>query len=183
MHFEYGGMRLWIERNELLTGGTIDPGSDVDFMVGVEPADASNRVQLRYRVNGGSETAVDAELVRQEGTSQYFKARLPSTSFREGDTVEYTAMCLQCSGRQVPSPREAEQFPSSFRVGNRMTASNVMAPTVNGQSALNSLKTETLKPTHLSLFALSSGAGHPIARLPFLCGGGCYQRVTTSTRD
>src|SRR6476620_1929091 len=99
MHHEHQGMRLWVEPNERLANGAIEPGSDVNLTVGVEPADASNRVQVRYRVNDGPATAIAAEPLKHVGNAQYFKAQLPCAALREGDTVEYAVMC-QCAGRR-----------------------------------------------------------------------------------
>src|SRR5690349_17691879 len=109
MHYEQQGMRLWIEPDERLASGAIESNSDLNLTVGVEPADASNRVQVRYRVNGGPVVAIAAEPVRHVGNAQYFKAQLPCAALHNGDTVEYSAVC-QCAGRQVPSAVEAEQF-------------------------------------------------------------------------
>ena len=117
MPHEHEGMKLWVEPDKHLASGTMEQGSDVHLTVGVEPADASNRVQVRYRVNGGPSTAIDAEPLRHVGRAQFFKARLPSATLRDGDTLEYGAVC-QCAGRQVPSTHEVEQFSSSLRVMN-----------------------------------------------------------------
>jgi hypothetical protein len=109
MQYEHEGMRLWIEPQGNLSSDGLPPGSDANLTVGVEPADASNRVQLQYRVNGGPTIAIPAEPVRHVGNTQYFKAQLPCSALRAGDTVEYTAVC-QCAGRQVPSPPDAERW-------------------------------------------------------------------------
>ncbi|WP_146162708.1 hypothetical protein [Nitrosomonas nitrosa] len=174
-------MRLWVEPNEHLARGTIEPGSDVNLMIGVEPADASNQVQLSYRVNGGHVTNIAAEPVRHVGDTQYFKACLPCSTLRDGDLVEYSAVC-QCAGRQVPSAHEAEQFASSFRVMST-SAMGAQAPSSNDRENVKSISvasssgdprihtaisgTYKLKQTHLSLFAVDQKTGHPIARIPF----------------
>ncbi|MBA3868888.1 MAG: hypothetical protein H0X30_07030 [Anaerolineae bacterium] len=181
MSHEHQGIRLWVEPNEYLTRGTIEPGSDVDLTVGVEPADASNRVQVRYRVNSGPVATLAAEPIRHVGKAQYFKAQLPCATLCDGDTLEYSAVC-QCAGRQVPSPIVAEQFTSSLRVLNASTASDqkseytsvasrsqqiVKGGSVGLEIPRGTSITNLLKPTHLSLFALERNTGHPIARMPF----------------
>ena len=45
MHYEHQGMRLWVEPDKRLASGAIEPGSDVNLTLGVEQADASNRVR------------------------------------------------------------------------------------------------------------------------------------------
>jgi hypothetical protein len=180
MPYEHDGMRLWVEPDQRLASGAIELGSDVNLTIGVEPADASNRVQVIYRVNGGPATAIAAEPVRHVGNMQYFKAQLPCAALCSGDTVDYSAVC-QCAGRQVPSAPEAERFASSFKVMNaavtdaQATALSYprdieFAPATSpfltrGQAAVRSAN--LLKQTHLSLFVLERNSGRPIARMPF----------------
>ena len=181
MHHEHDGMRLWIAPDERIAGGAIEPGSDVNLTVGVEPADASNRVQVQYRVNGGPAATIAAGPVRHVGNAQHFKAQLPCAALCDGDTVEYSAVC-QCAGRQVPSPAEAEEYASSFRVvsagvtdgtaststyANRMNLSSTMSKPLNTWHQTVAREVNQLKPTHLSLFVLQRKSGHPIARMPF----------------
>ena len=181
MHHEHQGMRLWVEPDDRLANGAIEPGSDVNLTVGVEPADASNKVQVSYRVNGGAATAIAAEPVRHVGNAQYFEAQLPCATLRDGDTVEYSAVC-QCAGRQVPSAVEAKEFTSSFRVmsagvtgsnaststyAKRMNLTSTASSQLNTQRQTVVRNTNQLRPTHLSLFVLERNSGHPIARMPF----------------
>jgi hypothetical protein len=70
-------------------------------------------VEVHYRVNGGLTAIAAADPVRHTRKAQYFRARLPA--LRAGDIVEYLPIC-RCAGRQVPSPDQARQFASSFRV-------------------------------------------------------------------
>jgi hypothetical protein len=178
---EHQGMRLWVEPNDHLASGVVKPGLDVNLKIGVEPADASNKVLVKYRVNGGPAAAIAAEPVRHVGNTQYYNAQLPCATLCEGDTVEYSAAC-QCAGRQVPSAGKAEEFAFSFRVlsantpdGNpsNSTYTRLVNPTATTSSTTNAHYQTTvsgmnrLKPTHLSLFALTRNSGHPIARMPF----------------
>lgn len=180
MHHEHQGMRLWVEPDQRLASGVIEPGSDVNLTFGVEPADASNKVQVRYRVNGGPEATVPAEPYRHVGNAQYFKAQLPCAALCEGDTVEYSAVC-QCAGRQVPSAPGAERFTSSFRVMGA-AAKDVQVPALSYTRGMKSApatssnvtrsradvrSTDLLEPTHLSLFVVERNSGRPVARMPF----------------
>jgi len=185
MHYEHDGMRLWIEPPGNLSSDGLSPGSDATLMVGVEPADASNRVQVQYRVNGGPTTAIPAEPIRHAGNAQYFRAQLPCAALGAGDTVEYTAVC-KCAGRQVPSPPQTERFGSSFQIGDAATMSAQVPALSRATSLLVRRATDVhvspasasvvawggqspilLRPTHLCLFVLTRDKGHPIARMPF----------------
>jgi len=115
MRFEHEGMALWFEPGAEAPGEAIQVGTDVVIMVGVQPVDARNRVEVRYRVNQGPTEKVVADPVRHRGTGQYFRARLPASAFRAGDLVEYLAVC-RCVTRQVPSHNEAERFAASFQL-------------------------------------------------------------------
>lgn len=117
MRYEHQGMKLWIEPDKLLASGEIKQGSDVQLTVGVEPADASNRVQVKYRKNGGPSTLIHAHPLRHVGNTQFFTAMLPCATLHDGDTLEYSAVC-QCAGREVSSTGEGEKFLSSLQVVN-----------------------------------------------------------------
>src|SRR5262249_41568492 len=100
MRYDWEGMSLWFEPGEIASDQTIFAGTEVTITVGVEPAHADNRVEVRYRVNGGQVAIVAAHPVRRAGNTQHFTVRLPATAFRSGDLVEYTAVC-RCAERQV----------------------------------------------------------------------------------
>lgn len=181
---EHQGMRLWIESDDNLSNGVVKLGSDVNLKIGVEPADASNKVIVKYRVNGGPVAAIAADPVRHTGNTQYYNAQLPCAALCDGVIVDYSAIC-QCAGRQIPSASKAEEFASSFRVSSvnstgakpnssystthtvrqiNPTAAD-FSPTPGYQAIASSAK--RLNPTHLSLFVLTRNSGHPIARMPF----------------
>ena len=118
MRLENQGLTLW--------SGTLDapgpdaigkPGEELRIRIGVAPADASNRVSVRYRVNGGAEQTAAARWIRNDPSRdvQYFEANLGR--FRDGDLVEYMPMCV-CAGRRVPSPEMAKKFATSFNVSD-----------------------------------------------------------------
>ena len=115
MRSEHEGMALWFEFGADAPSKAVPVGTDVRITVGVEPADASNRVEVRYRVNQGVVEKVAAAPVRHVGNVQYFRACLPASALHAGDRVEYLAVC-HCVTRQVPSQQDAEQFVASFSV-------------------------------------------------------------------
>jgi hypothetical protein len=116
-------VRLAHDRLELWYGtpdapapdGTTEQRRGVSVTVGVRPANPSNAVSVRYRVDSGGVETVSAPLVVndfQERT-QYFRATFPT--FWSGETVEYVPV-LSCEGRRAPDPAIAGTFPSSFRL-------------------------------------------------------------------
>ncbi len=116
MQVEYQDIALWYGTPDAPAPAEfIQAGAETTITVGVQPADASNHIEVRYRINQRSTETIAARWLWNDssGKIQYFKVRLPP--FRVGDVVEYTAICY-CAGRQVPSPEEAKQFASSFRV-------------------------------------------------------------------
>ena len=118
MRVEHNGMALWFGTSDTpAPESSIAPNNTVALTIGVLPADASNNVVVRYRVNQGPIETLTARWLRNDTISkaQYFRVQFPS--FRSGDLVEYSAVCY-CVGRQVPEEEEAAQFPLSFRVGN-----------------------------------------------------------------
>src|SRR5207247_2221432 len=115
MRFEHNSISLWLAPGTDALGETVQAGHDVNVTVAVEPADASNRVELRYRINGGPTEKVRAKPVRHAAETQYFRAVLPASLLRLGDMVEYVPVC-RCVSRQVPTEDEANRFGASFRV-------------------------------------------------------------------
>jgi hypothetical protein len=116
MRFEHKGRSLWYGTPDAPAPEQAVPaGAEVDITVGVHPVDSSNRVEILYRVNQGAIETAGAEWLWTDpsGKAQYFRVQL--TGFRTGDLVEYLPIC-RCAGRQVPSPDEARQFHSAFRV-------------------------------------------------------------------
>ena len=77
--------------------------------------DASNRVEVGYRINGGALQVAATRWLRTDHSrkAHYFKAQIPS--IRAGDTLEYNAVC-DFAGRRVPSPEEAESNFARVRV-------------------------------------------------------------------
>lgn len=119
MRFESEGIALWYGTTDApAPRETVLPNQENSLNIGVQPIDASNKVELRYRINQGSVNTVAAKPLRNEpyGHIQYFRAFFPT--LRSGDTVEYSVIC-RCAGRQVPNPDSAEQWSSFTIVGEK----------------------------------------------------------------
>ena len=119
MNLTHEGLSLWYGTPD--TPAPIDevaPRSGPSLVVGVRPANPTNAVLVRYRVDGGPVQTVPGRELRTdyERDAQYFAVRFPA--FPTGDTVEYSPT-LTCAGRQVPPPHIANRFPSKFRLAAR----------------------------------------------------------------
>ncbi|MDJ0718441.1 MAG: neuraminidase-like domain-containing protein, partial [Prochloraceae cyanobacterium] len=116
MQFENDGILLWYGTSDApAPNGTVIEGSEIPITMGVQPPDASNVVEISYRINEGSTETIVAKFLRNEPFDriQYFRAYL--SSLKAGDRVEYNVIC-QCAGRQVPARTDEEQLPNSFQV-------------------------------------------------------------------
>ena len=111
------GLELWYATPDAPgPDGTTERRDGVSVMVGVRPANPSNAVSVRFRVDGGSVQTVSAPLVtndRQKRT-QYFRATFPTVC--SGERVEYLPM-VSCLGRRAPDPATSDTFPSAFQLG------------------------------------------------------------------
>src|SRR5437868_1603574 len=99
---------------------TVQAGTEISITFGVEPMDASNVIELLYRINQGPTERVAVKWLRNDSfrKTQYFRTRFPG--LRAGDTVEYVALCRRAGRQMVPSPEATENFASAFRVTNDM---------------------------------------------------------------
>nr|MDJ0899043.1 neuraminidase-like domain-containing protein [Xenococcus sp. MO_188.B8] len=116
MQFENDGILIWYGTSDApAPDGSVLEGTEAKIIVGVQPQDASNFIEVRYRVNGGSTQTVAAKFFRNDPLRQvqYFRAYLPP--FQAGDRIEYTVIC-RCAGRQVPPRTDEEQRADSFQV-------------------------------------------------------------------
>ncbi len=116
MRYEHEGLSLWTGTPDApAPGDTVSAGAPIPIMIGVQPANASNQVDVIYRVNKEAPKTLRANWIRNDSSrkTQYFKAEHPA--FLEGDTVTYTVLC-RCAGRQVPAKDATEAFTSSFTV-------------------------------------------------------------------
>jgi len=112
----HDGLELWYGTPDApAPDGTTEQRQGVSVTVGVRPANPSNAVSVRYRVDGRGVKTVSAPLVASDfqQRAQYFRATFPT--FWSGETVEYVPV-VSCEGRRAPGPATAGSFPSSFRL-------------------------------------------------------------------
>jgi hypothetical protein len=121
--FSHDKIELWYSTPDApAPDGTTEQRQGVSVTAGVCPANLSNAVSVRYRVDGRSVATVPAPLIAsnfQERT-QYFRAMFPT--FWSGKTVEYLPV-VSCEGRRAPDPATAITFPSSFRLSTASAVS------------------------------------------------------------
>jgi len=118
----HDGLELWYGTPDApAPDGTTEQRQGVSVTVGVRPANPSNAVSVRYRVDGRGVETVSAPLVANDfqKRTQYFRATFPT--FWGGETVEYVPV-VSCEGRRAPDPATAGSFPSSFRLGEASPA-------------------------------------------------------------
>ena len=113
----HDGLELWYATPDApAPDGTTEKRQGVSVTVGVRPANPSNAVSVRYRVDGRGVGTVSAPLVANDfqKRTQYFRATFPT--FWSGETVEYLPV-VSCEGRRAPGPAMAGSFPTSFQLG------------------------------------------------------------------
>jgi hypothetical protein len=118
----HDGLEMWYATPDApAPDGTTEQREGVSVMVGVRPANPSNAVSVRYRVDGRAIEAVSAPLVANDfpERTQYFRATFPT--FWYGETVEYLPV-LSCEGRRAPDPATASTFPTAFRLSEASAA-------------------------------------------------------------
>jgi hypothetical protein len=112
------GLTLWYDTPDAPVG----PGS---ITVGVRPANPTNAVSIRYRVDGGFIRSTAATPLPGTGTDQYFRAPLPEAP--DGAMVELLPV-LTSGGRQVPSPAGSPVWfryrQAAAETGDRRPATN-----------------------------------------------------------
>ena len=137
MRLEHDGMTLWFGTADApAPSETEAPDRDLAVTVAVQPIDASNRVEIRYRRNRqGPEQALPIEWIWNDPQRdiQYFRGKLPP--FQAGDQVEYAAIC-SCSGRQVPASDDV-RYQGTFRIAAPATEAFVSAPVSPPGNCLN----------------------------------------------
>ncbi len=146
MQIEHNGIILWYGTPDAPAPEDSAPAdTDIPITIGVQPADASNTLEIHYQVDRGPTHRIEARFLRNAPArrAQYFQAILPA--FRAGETVEYAVIC-RCAGRQVPPPETTEQFVSSFRV-----------QTTEAQPSREATTRPTPSPTEVHPASLSLG--------------------------
>jgi hypothetical protein len=117
LQFTNDGLSLWYGTPDAPAPG--DGGvvrrAGASLVIGVRPANPTNSVLVKYRVDGGRVQSIPGREVRTDFDRQvqYFAVAFPL--FITGDVVEFAVM-LSCVGRQVPAAHLADRFPSKFRL-------------------------------------------------------------------
>ncbi|MEO1396820.1 MAG: neuraminidase-like domain-containing protein [Cyanobacteria bacterium J06634_5] len=131
MRVEHNGIALWYGTADApAPTDQVSVGTPVMVTVGVYPIDASNSVEIIYRINQGSVNHLAAQYLKsgRNKTAHYFRATLPTLNL--GDKVEYMAFC-HCAGRQVPPASAITEFTTSFTVvetGDEQEAQSPLQP-------------------------------------------------------
>jgi uncharacterized protein DUF3237 len=114
----HDGLSLWYGTDDAAAPDldALVPRRGVSLVIGVHPANPTNSVVVRYRVNRGVVRTLPGRELRtdSERQTQYFTILFPDLP--TGHLVEYSPV-LTCGGRQVPAPAVADAFPSRFRLG------------------------------------------------------------------
>jgi Protein of unknown function (DUF3237) len=138
MNLTNDGLTLWYGTPDAPAPGDdgVVPRDGASLVVGVSPANPTNTVMVRHRVDGGLVYAVTGRELRTDYArqAQYFAVKFPA--FPTGEVVEYSPV-LSCAGRQVPPPHIASRFPSTFRLAAKVPAADVArpAPAARGSTA------------------------------------------------
>jgi Protein of unknown function (DUF3237) len=137
MNLTHDGLSLWYDTPDAPAPGDSGavPRRGAALVIGVKPANPTNAVSVRYRVDGGIVQTTPARELRTDYQRQvqYFAVAFPA--FPSGHLVEYAPM-MSVGGRQVPSPSAASNvFPSKFRLEDQAAPAPwpTPAPTVRGQ--------------------------------------------------
>lgn len=128
MRYEHEGRSLWFAMADApAPAGEIETADRVEVTVAVQPADASNRIEIRYKVNDERIKIVPAAWVRNEPGKriQFFRGEI--AGLNPGDTVRYVPVC-HCAGRSFPSGAEIERLDGSFRIAGGPAASTAAPP-------------------------------------------------------
>jgi hypothetical protein len=110
------GLTLWYATPDAPAPlGEVRSPVGTSMVAGVHPANPTNAVLVRYRVDGGHVRTVPGKELRvdHERQVQYFLVEFPPLP--AGSVVEY-APVFSSSGRQVPGPAALDRFPAKFSV-------------------------------------------------------------------
>jgi hypothetical protein len=136
MHLENQGLSLWYCTVDApAPEGVVPADVDVPITVGMAPPDASNQVEVFYRIDGGPVEHLSAQSSGTDpgAAAQYFTARLPA--FHQDEQVEWW-VAASCAGRYVPPRDDARTAVRSFRAygssnGQRKERAMADAPSEN----------------------------------------------------
>jgi hypothetical protein len=117
VHFTHDGLSLWYGTPDAPApfDQEVVPRDAASVVVAVHPANPTNSVLVRYRVDGGMVQAMPGRELRTDFARevQYFVARFPPLP--GGQVVEF-APSVSCGGRQAPPAALGQRFPSRFRL-------------------------------------------------------------------
>ena len=117
MNSQHDGLTVWFGTHDAPAPfeAEVVPRQGVSLVVGAHPANPTNSIEVRFRVDGGFVQSLPGREVRIDYASkyQYFAVSFPR--FETGELVEYAAV-LRCCGRQVPPAHLAQRFQSFFRL-------------------------------------------------------------------
>jgi hypothetical protein len=111
------GLSLWYCTPDAPTpfDDEVVPREGASLVIAVQPANPTNTLSVRFRVDGGLVQTASGREIRTDydRNVQYFAVSFPA--FVTGELVEY-APVLTCGGRQCPPAHLAERFRSRFRL-------------------------------------------------------------------
>jgi hypothetical protein len=112
MKFCHEGLSLWYGTPDAPLDAIMSR-TEASLVVGVNPANPTNSVHVRYRVDGGVVQSAPGQELRTDSAKeiQYYVVNFPP--FVTGDVVEYCPV-FKSAGRRVPDPASLEHFPSKF---------------------------------------------------------------------
>jgi hypothetical protein len=117
VNFSNDGLSLWYRTPEAYApdDDAVMPRKGSALVIGVHPANPTNSLVVRYRVDGGIVQSVAGRELRtdHERQIQYYAVKFPDLP--RGEVVEYAPL-LTSAGRQVPAPQVMNRFPSRFRL-------------------------------------------------------------------
>jgi len=124
-YFAHDALEYWYGTPDApAPDGSTQQRNGVCVTVGVRPANPTNAVMVRYRIDGQPVQTVSAPLVATDfqQRTQYFRATFPT--FWSGETVEYLPV-VSSEGRRAPDPETARTFPSSFTLSTAGPVSRI----------------------------------------------------------
>jgi hypothetical protein len=152
----HDGLTLWYGTPDAPApiGDVVSP-SGASIVVGVHPANPSNVVHAKYRLDGGVIQIAPGRLLTTDDAhqSQYFVVPFPNLP--PGSVVDY-GPSLGCAGRQVPAPGAAERLPSSF------TVAAAPAPSARPASAAEHANAQRMAPRLEFLAAVTVRVDRPL---------------------
>jgi hypothetical protein len=111
------GLSLWYGTPDAPAPFDVEvvPRRGASLIVAAHPANPTNSVQVRYRVDGGTMQEVPGREIRTDydRNVQYFAVKFPPLT--TGNVVEYSPT-LSSAGRQCPPAQLADRFRSTFRL-------------------------------------------------------------------